>query len=386
MSRFLEKFGIYRGNKNPCVLFVGSNAAAFDDIAGLINGICDREMRLGVSLLCMEEQGRAAIGQRFPHAKIIARPTGGATAFSAMLSTLKARVVVAIGRLPKKFEMAIANRSTPLIDWREVTGKPVTEVTDEIVRLVGRERRWEERKNRPLGRFLADRIHARILGNNGRTGLGGHIRRFNEIGQLKTRLGNPKVIMCLGNGPSSEDENLAEMPYDVLFRANHVWIKRRHLDQPDMVFTGMQASMKKVRNAIFAVLGDTTEKVLLMTRAKNFVLGKLEYCVAGGASELVQLETNENFRPTSGAIMLCVAVALEPQQLIVAGMDMFRHPDGAYPGDAVTSNTYTATHSHDHELGFILSQLERFEGELHIVSPVLLAEWQNHQKSKGQQA
>ncbi len=383
MTRLLEKIGIYRGRKDPAVLFIGATAAAFAEIADLVDGFCQSKMRLDVVLLCLKKSDCDNVGRRFALANVIARPLGGVTAFAGLLSTLKVRVVVAAGDLPENFKTAIIRKSTPLVIAQEVTGKPVGQGINEIIKLAGRERDWRERKNRPAGRFFADKIHAGIVANQGRTGWGGKIQRIETFDQLATRLGNPLTIMCLGNGPSSEDKQLAGMAHDVLFRANHVWMKRGYLDRPDMVFTGMQASMKKVKNVIFGVLGDTTEKVLLMVRAKNFFMGRLEYCVVGGSSELVAIDALEDFRPTSGAIMLLVAVALQPEILIVAGMDMFRHPDGAYPGDPSTSNAYTATHDHDHELGFILKQLDRFEGELQIVSPVLAAEWQSHQNSKG---
>ncbi len=54
---------------------------------------------------------------------------------------------------------------------------------------------------------------------------------------------------------------------------------------------------------------------------------------------------------------------------------MFAHPDGAYPGDSKTQNAYTATHSYDNELRFILTQLKSFDGELVILSDVLAKEW-----------
>lgn len=385
MSALLEKIGVYRGRKEPSVIVIGTTADDFDNACNFIDKFCANEIRLGLNVLCIDREGRQSLALRFPKAGIVAPPFGGQLAASALLSTLKTRVIVGVGKLPNGFAEAVSKRAIPLIAGNEISDQPVMELINKIIHLAGQERKWDERNNRLIGRFLAEQIHQKVQRKNGRVGLGGNITRIDDIETLQRRLGKPETIMCLGNGPSSEDTRLNEMRPDALFRANHVWMKRNRFNRPDMVFTGMQASMKKIRNAVICVLGDTTEKVLLMVRARNYLFGKLEYCVAGGSSKLVELNRHESFRPTSGAVMLCVAVALKPQKLIVAGMDMFRHPDGAYPGDQTTSNAYTATHDHDHELAFILTQLNRFQGELVIVSEVLQAEWDGHQKKVNKQ-
>ena len=79
--------------------------------------------------------------------------------------------------------------------------------------------------------------------------------------------------------------------------------------------------------------------------------------------------------------MLATAVALQPKRLIVAGMDLFQHPAGSYPGDSTTPNAYTVLHDRDTELAFILSRLDRFEGELTILSEILDGHWQTHRKA-----
>jgi hypothetical protein len=80
--------------------------------------------------------------------------------------------------------------------------------------------------------------------------------------------------------------------------------------------------------------------------------------------------------------MLATAVALRPKRLIVAGIDLFQHPQGSYPGDSRTPNAYSPGHSRDKELAFILQLLGRYRGELVILSEVLRAEWEKtHTKS-----
>jgi hypothetical protein len=69
--------------------------------------------------------------------------------------------------------------------------------------------------------------------------------------------------------------------------------------------------------------------------------------------------------------MIAVAVALKPQRLIVAGIDLFQHPDGTYPGDRSTPNAFSPAHDRDAELSFILGLLNDFQGEIYIVGDIL---------------
>ena len=64
---------------------------------------------------------------------------------------------------------------------------------------------------------------------------GGH--RLASLADLKARLGNPCTIICLGNGPSSEDPKLADFGDATLFRVNWNWRGRGWLTTPDVVFT-----------------------------------------------------------------------------------------------------------------------------------------------------
>ena len=373
MTRQFPAFGYYSGRREPAVLFYGNEAGGFLDCKALTGQLASPQNRLDVVLCSPEKTVRDVLAAQFDGCRVIAPPLGLSVFSSLMLSRLKVRVVVCLaGNLPGGLAKALKSRGTPVLRRDDIAGD---DGAQKIMRMAGRERAWEERRNRPLGRMMANWLYGRLSQNGGRAG---GIIRFETLQALAERLGRPQTIMCLGNGPSSEDERLPAMAHDALFRANHVWMTRNILTSPDMVFTGMQASMRKLRGPVFGVLGDTTQKVLLMVRAAAFLTGGLEYCVIGGENGIIRPKSAEDFRPTSGAVMLAVAVALKPAKLIIAGMDMFRHPDGAYPGDETTPNAYTATHSHNSELAFILDQLDRFEGELVIVSDVLRAEWERH--------
>ncbi len=60
---------------------------------------------------------------------------------------------------------------------------------------------------------------------------GFHIGKLED---LKTRLGRCDTIICLGNGPSSEDLRLADFQEARLFRVNWIWTHRGWFAAPDM--------------------------------------------------------------------------------------------------------------------------------------------------------
>lgn len=344
------------------MLFYAETAHGFDIQADKIFGFLDESVRMDVVL----SSGR---DKSWNGHDVLPLPGSFGFLFGPFLSLLNVRAIVAVSPLPEKLARAAASRATPVLDGGASQ--------KDILAAAGRERKWEERRNRPLGRFLAEKIYARLEKNNG---VAGGITRLTSVGELTEKLYNPKTILCLGNGPSSEDAAVHNVSFDVLFRANHGWQSRGFLTHPDVVFTGMQASMRKLKEPILCVLGTTTEKVLLMVRARNFLSGKLTYLAVGTPSVEPGLKGTGDVRPTSGAVMLAVAVAMAPEKLIIAGMDLFQHPQGSYPGDASAPNAYTATHSRDHELEFILTRLERYEGDLVIVSDALRQAWEVHKK------
>jgi hypothetical protein len=193
---------------------------------------------------------------------------------------------------------------------------------------------------------------------------------------LQAELGHPETILCLGNGPSSEDPRLADLSYDALFRVNHFWQDRGFLTEPQLVFTGLRAAIKAVSEPVIFAFQTREEEAKLMLKCLT-----LPRRVAFATAERLGVMDFGDFgvyTPTNGAVMLATAVALKPKRLIVAGMDLFQHPAGSYPGDSSTPNAYTVLHDRDTELAFILSRFERFEGELTILGEVLDGHWQAH--------
>src|SRR3546814_15917135 len=90
------------------------------------------------------------------------------------------------------------------------------------------------------------------------------------------------------------------------------------------------------------VCSSDLEARLLVSRLLPPRLGRLRYAAIERLGLFLYEPRLRDVRPTNGAIMLATAVALQPRHLVVAGVDLFNHPAGAYPGDAVTPNAYPA--------------------------------------------
>ncbi len=73
-------------------------------------------------------------------------------------------------------------------------------------------------------------------------------------------------------------------------------------------------------------------------------------------------------RPTNGALMVAAAALLRPARLIIAGIDLYLHPDGKYPGATDEPNEYDAMHDRNIDLAFIRVVLDRFGGDIDIRS------------------
>jgi hypothetical protein len=201
-------------------------------------------------------------------------------------------------------------------------------------------------------------------------------RRFATLADLKRRLGHPATILCLGNGPSSEDPALAAIAHDALFRVNHSWQARQRFSRPQVVFTGGRPTMRAVAGAIFGLQSLEAEVRLASARGLNPMVGATEFFNVNDLTDSIRRFDWGHLRPTNGASMLAAAVALSPQRLVIAGIDLFQHPDGSYPWAASGPNAYSPGHSRETELEFILGLLSQYEGEVMIVGDILARAWQ----------
>lgn len=212
-------------------------------------------------------------------------------------------------------------------------------------------------------------------------------RRFQPLGDLdalRLALGSPHTVLCLGNGPSSEDEVVRDVDHDALFRVNHAWRARGVLTEAACVFTGLRASVKAQPPGTPFVFQTRADAEDLRYRCATLP-GPVRYTTAEDLGVYGPHDTSAGdvFRPTNGAIMVAVAAALQPARLVISGIDLFSHPAGTYPGDASTPNAYTIAHDRDDELAFMFSALDRYGGELVILNEVLRDAWAAHCGQRG---
>jgi hypothetical protein len=203
------------------------------------------------------------------------------------------------------------------------------------------------------------------------------VQRIESLEAFRDALGDPQTIMCLGNGPSSETPALADMAHDCLFRVNHRWHVRGFLSKPDVVFAGQKRTLFTLKGPIFAFQTRTTEGHLVTHQIFNPFCGRMRYVTLERLG-IVTPRDEGGVRPSNGATMLAAAVALQPAKLIVAGIDLFQHPEGSYPGDRETPNAYVPAHDRDHEIRLILDVLGSYRGELVIVGEVLAQQLREH--------
>lgn len=190
------------------------------------------------------------------------------------------------------------------------------------------------------------------------------------LAALKARLGDHDTILCLGNGPSSEDPRLLGYPDTLLFRVNWIWLGRGFLTAPDVVFTADPDVVELPKRPV----------VIFPTReiGAPILVGYVEAAVADGYAFLDGFEppladfTRPQY-PTNGALMVALAAALQPRRLVIAGIDLYRHPKGKYAGPADNAEGYVAQHGEDIDVATIHAALDGFAGEVVILSDNLVA-------------
>ncbi len=195
-------------------------------------------------------------------------------------------------------------------------------------------------------------------------------RRIDDWNSLRLRLGNPRSVLCLGNGPSSEDPGLAAVDHDCLMRVNWRWKSRGSLPDPDVVFVGDAATLHRLSPRIFGLWNIPLEYGMLLRYLATHGPRRMEFFTMERISPLIR----DRFwpaRPSNGSLMVAAAAALRPERLTIAGIDLFRHPDGRYPGDARSLNEYSRAHTRDVDLAIIDLALRDYPGELVIFGDTL---------------
>ena len=195
-------------------------------------------------------------------------------------------------------------------------------------------------------------------------------RRIDSWDELRQLLGQPRTILCLGNGPSSEAPGLAGIAPDALFRVNWRWCARGFLASPQLVFVGDPRTPNKLQTPIFGFRSTEEANYVLWRQCLSLRLPRFRFFVFDHLPSSVS-ERVWAARPTNGAIMIATAVALRPQRLVIAGVDLYRHPLGRHPGPMDSVDGYNRVHDRVVEVDVIRTTLEGFPGELDILGPVL---------------
>lgn len=198
-------------------------------------------------------------------------------------------------------------------------------------------------------------------------------RRIDDWDALRARLGSPRSVLVLGNGPSSEDPRLAAVEHDCLIRVNWRWRARGLLTDPDLVFVGDAATMTRIPAAIFGFWNVALERGMLLRRLATRGPAPIEFVTMERLSPIIR-DREWPARPTNGALAVLTAAALQPQRLTVAGIDLFRHPDGRYPGDVLARNDYSHVHAMGTDLAIMRLALRDYRGELVVLSEILRRE------------
>ncbi len=420
MSRWtssLERWGLPAAESERTLWLIGETPEAFEAMSATIEAIARRYTRLRLILSGSNPALRTALARRFPDCRVMPPPLDRALAVelflrrcnvrvalflepageapAALLNGLKRRAIALVAASARgKAHLApgasLAAACEALIEISEAAPGAaqdgacrrrlaIAETVDLLGEMLARDLkplRRSTRRRRGLGAaLLALTRHPRW-----RRLVGWRIGRIASLTQLREALGAPQTILCLGNGPSSEDPALSTLAYGALFRVNHSWQKRGLFTRPDVVFTGGKPTMRAVRGPIFGLQTQDAEERFAAIAALAPTLHPGRFFNVNDMTGSLGAFAWGNLRPTNGATMLAVAVALQPSRLIVAGIDLFQHRDGPYPGDKSTPNDYSPGHSRDTELTFLLTLLSNYRGELVILGDVLRSEWERFWK------
>ncbi len=410
----------------PSFVFLGETQAAFEAVAPLLARLARGEQRVDCFLSAANATLRLWLEKRFAGFVVVPPPLGSGFAGANYLRRLKVRTVVLLETgtiLSPAYAKNLEKRAIPLVllsgrgtahlapasrpgyapellvvvdgtadkeaqsDGRlrlfpsetgQIDPSSASEVLDLLMPMAGRNVKWTNRSDRRIRRWFGQRLFNALENSYLSARLRPYVHRFDAIEALTERLGNPQTILCLGNGPSSEDPRLNDVAYDTLFRVNHSWMERSLFTKADVVFTGGQTTMRAVKSAILGLQDEVGEKAMLMTRGPGMLKAPIQYFAMNRMGSFLTDFDWDQHRPTNGATMIAMAVALKPKRLVIAGVDLFRHPAGSYPGDTSTPNAYTPAHTLDKELAFMLLHLDRFAGEVVIIGDAFDREWRKY--------
>ncbi len=429
---WLERFGLVSGSVSRKFWVHGNDRHAFEAIGPTLNALRERFPRLELLVSAPNPALRQWLSETFADAQIVSPPWPIGVCVRRYMVGLRVRGLMLLGprdHVGRSLIAAAEHRGAPVVlltpppstsgaedaatlsdpsDLQHVKhafvateaqrqlsidrGLPAERVStlsddrgawtpsilDVLDPLLTQDQKVARRRGKPYRQRMERLVAATMDSPFWRRLLAFKVQRIDTIEELRRELGNPRTILCLGNGPSSEGPLVEAQRFDCLFRVKHVWMRRGFLTGPDVVFTGTKASVSALCGPIFCLQTLRSEPRLLLTRFLMPWTGRVRYATAERFGLFLYGSPWRDVRPTNGAAMIATAVALQPDRLVISGIDLYSHPDGAYPGDSVTPNAYSPGHGIDTEVQLLVTALSQYRGELVILSDALAARWATH--------
>lgn len=366
LTHLRRRAGVYLNRARRSIWFHGDAVADFAAADGLVRSLRRRVSTDRFLFTARDALACAWLRERYPNDNVLPLPLPIAPLLDRFFAQLNPRLVIVLGNaegLSLRLLERARSRGLEILSAAEASG-------DAAAFQAALERSFPDER-------LADPTAPRRMASLAQTALGRWIvalqsrRRLASWDELRRRLGNPRSILCLGNGPSCEDPHVPAVDHDCLMRVNWRWLERGMLMRPDMVFVGDLRTPRKLAGCVFGFRDLAWEaEVLLRQVVFGGSLRALEHFTLERVPSLVT-ERHWTALPTNGAVMVAVAAALAPERLTIAGMDLYRHPAGRYPGDRSPENDFPQMHDAEVEIEIIAAALAAFGGEVTILSEAL---------------
>jgi hypothetical protein len=409
LNLIFARLGFVCKERERSLLFVGDNKGAYEALSPLIDEFMSRDSRLRIILSSADPDIRSWLHQHFPKVLVVPLPFTNRVSAELYLRQLKIRAVAfvessalsASGPFIAKLEQLAIGVVTVSGRTIETLARPsAASIVSEMVVVIG-DNFSRGALNKGISAMtksgLADMLEimlARDLKALRKPGtfanlfisprwlwaVSWRVTRISSMDTLDLWLGSPTTILCLGNGPSSADPALLNVQHDILFRVNHSWLGKKFMEKPDVVFTGGRPTMRALDGVVFGLQNEEAEQRLIRTRAFNPFRSHSCFFNVNDVTDVLRKFDWGHLRPTNGASMVAAAIALKPEKLVVAGIDLFQHPEGSYPSESSVPNAYAPAHSRETELEFVMQLFAGFDGELVIVGDILRSAWENYKR------
>jgi len=349
------RFGWVPWRKGRALLILVERAAEYDSLAPLIATLAEDSPRLNFLLVTPDAdllRTPLPAGVR----QVLPLPLSGWLWTSVFLSRTRPQAVLcASSCISSRFGIALRRRNIPLLEFS--ADASITRVQVQAVMSDG-SRKYSGHAENLRGRMLRLPPFRAITA--------WQLRKVPDLSALSDALGHPQRILCLGNGPSSESDQVKKLhaqDFDAVFRVNHRWLGRGLFTEPQLVFAAGSKPVRKARSVGLFCVQDRQRAERTRFACLHF-LSSRALVVAEDLHILKEWDrlAEEGFgdsAPTNGVIMLAVAEALSPSHSTVAGMDLFADASGAYPGDRHTPNAYGIFHSAAKEKEFVVRWVAR---------------------------